>query len=344
MVLSLVPAGVFAEPQTISGTAKVASAALSRGYYEETWYFDDSWFTEDANALSDQTKRHLAVLSAIAAGASAADEKSSKNNITDMLSGMGFNDIDSNIYTYKNKKTEDSIGVIIGQKQIADAKGNTYTLLAVVPRSYGYGTEWVSNFTVGESGVHEGFKSARDEVLRFMKEYIDTNYTGGTKFKVWIPGYSRGAAVANLVAGFLSDDPGYFGAKAHFSPENVFAFTTATPYTVDFSTATKGELLSVSASKNAFDTEGSAYIYNGADKDGYIDPAANASNYMNINNYVSDSDYVAMVPFESWGFSRYGKTTPLYFGSDAMVSMLEDISFLLSDAYKDGDYDTNREW
>ena len=45
--------------------------------------------------------------------------------------------------------------------------------------------------------------SARDEVLRFVKQYIETGSIEGN-LKLWIAGRSRGAAVSNLLAGFFA--------------------------------------------------------------------------------------------------------------------------------------------
>ena len=46
-------------------------------------------------------------------------------------------------------------------------------------------------------------EAARDEVLRFMKQYLEKHDIGG-ELKVWTAGHSRGGAVANLLGGFLA--------------------------------------------------------------------------------------------------------------------------------------------
>ena len=124
---------------------------------------------------------------------------------------MGFQNVKANEW-YSHEKQENSFGVAIGSRQIVQGE-KTYTLLAIFPRSAGYKQEWVGNFNVGKGDIHEGFKAARDEALRFSKKYIqDNNITGD--LKVWIAGHSRGGAVSNLIGGFFAGGGiGYFGEK-----------------------------------------------------------------------------------------------------------------------------------
>jgi hypothetical protein len=88
--------------------------------------------------------------------------------------------------------------------------------------------------------------------------------------KLWITGHSRGAAVANLLAADLTDDALY-PAK-----ESIYTYTFATP----------------NVRLPADDMERMAM------KD----------DYLNIHNYLNTEDFVAYVPLEAWGFTRYGIT------------------------------------
>lgn len=74
---------------------------------------------------------------------------------------MGFADENIAVNDWFTKKpTTDSIGVIIGNKPVK-VKDEEYTLIAVAVRGGGYEQEWASNFTIGTSGQHQGFNTAK---------------------------------------------------------------------------------------------------------------------------------------------------------------------------------------
>ena len=346
MVMAAFPASAFAiDTSAKSGVATVVTSVSGEHEFTHRWYYDDKWFTEDADELSESTEEHLLVLSSIAVGTTISDSNSSRKNVTEMLQDMGFTDINYNRYCLANEKLDMSMGVTIGQKKITTSDG-AFTLLAVFPRSGGYENEWAGNFVLDESGAHAGFKAARDEILRYMKFYIKYYCGSETEFKVWTVGYSRGAATANLLAGFLSDDPGYFDDSKHkplFNTSNVFAYTFGTPLSIDENT-TKGEALSVSSARDEYghDTEGYAFVYSAADAD---DPVKPENGRRNIINVYHDGDYFALLPLKGWGFTRYGRQTELSyivddFGDGPMIALLNDIHPSFGEAYKNGNYDT----
>jgi hypothetical protein len=84
-----------------------------------------------------------------------------------------------------------------------------------------HGNEWYGNFNVADNGIgerHESFNKAAQNVVSATKEYIN-KYIGDSSVKLLVTGYSRGAAVANLVAKDMGDTA------------QVFAYTFATPNT-----------------------------------------------------------------------------------------------------------------
>ena len=122
--------------------------------------------------------------------------------------------------------SEDKAAVTIGKKYIADEEHND-TLLTVIIRGGGYGAEWASNFKVGSSGDSEGFASAAAKIVTELESQVkilqeSKDYTG--ELKVWITGFSRGAAVADIVAHRLNS-----GAVSGLSGSNIYAYTFATP-------------------------------------------------------------------------------------------------------------------
>ena len=151
---------------------------------QNTFLYKDSDFTKSSYFGS----KSLEVLSIQVAATSLSwygeeldqyEIDSSRNdyNIKNLLEKMKFNNIESNKY-YNIEKKENSVGVIVGNKTIIQ-DGKEYTLLAIIPRSAGYKQEWVGNFTIGDGDIHEGFKSARDEILRFTKQYVSKNNISG---------------------------------------------------------------------------------------------------------------------------------------------------------------------
>lgn len=129
---------------------------------------------------------------------------------------------------FNNVRTDDydketslyTVGTMMGNKKI-EKDGEEFTLIAVAIRSGKYSKEWMSNLTVGYFADHEGFNSSSILVTDRILSYIaQLNIEG--KFKIWITGFSRGAAIANLAAKKLND-------VQDIGKENVFAYTFATP-------------------------------------------------------------------------------------------------------------------
>jgi hypothetical protein len=101
-----------------------------------------------------------------------------------------------------------------------------YTLLALAIRGGGYEAEWASNVTLGTSGQHQGFHKASQDVLRFLENYIKTHDIKG-KIKLWLTGYSRGAATANLLAGELNS--GRKLPQVELASSDLYAFCFESP-------------------------------------------------------------------------------------------------------------------
>lgn len=255
---------------------------------------------------------HLITLSAQAAMASRSrfgenedtyeqDPSHASENIKAMLGNMGFADVESNSW-YSHEMLENSVGVALGHRTI-NVNGKEYTLLAIIPRSAGYRQEWAGNMNVGEYGIHEGFKEARDEILRFTKKYIGDHNINGN-LKVWIAGHSRGGAVSNILGGFFaSGGIAYFGDSVSITPEDVYCYTFGTPRTI-IPGASNNEILSVSGNRSGiytYDTPGEAYNYTGG---GIVWPLDDI--YKGIRNYPFSYDFITYVPLEMWGFNYYG--------------------------------------
>lgn len=140
--------------------------------------------------------------------------KSSKvenNNLLAMSFDLAISTFEINNTTYISKlyedigfkkiKTEgindDTIGTAIATKKIGK-----YNVIAVAIRGGQYKTEWTNNFIVGESGNAEGFNDSSIIVNERIKEYIKNNKLKNVK--LWIVGYSRAGAIANLTGVYIN--------------------------------------------------------------------------------------------------------------------------------------------
>ncbi len=150
---------------------------------------------------------HLATMSQVMALASGTyvkedDYSEGPKYIESVLQQMKFTFIESN-QAYREKPTEDSVGCIFGTRKIRTDRG-TLTVISTTIRSGRYGKEWVSNVTLGKSGEAKGFSDAAkqvdEELEAYMKRHEIDNRTKGGKVIFWVQGFSRGGAIANLLA------------------------------------------------------------------------------------------------------------------------------------------------
>ena len=189
---------------------------------------------------------------------------------------LGFSDISCRYYGKSLNATVDKAAYTIACKPLSTGE----TLIAVAVRGLGYGAEWSSNFHLETEGpYHTGFNEAAYVIYR---DVLQTVKEAGTGVKIWISGYSRGAAIANLLAAELVDlslgssvrwpeDTGGVPMDA-FQAEDIFTYTFATPQGV---------------TKKA---------------------NPHALRYASIYNIVNPGDAVPNVAPAGWGFTRFGTT------------------------------------
>ena len=195
-------------------------------------------------------------------------------NVADLLYKCGFDDISVNedfvLTTNYHPGINDghNMGCCIANKELSDGT----TLIAIALRGAGYGCEWIGDFEVyGSVDQHRGFYLASQKVQDYFKEYIKEYSLSGKKIKLWITGYSRAAAVANLIAAKYCAD----GVDSCIcDSSDVFAYTFETPR-------------------------------------GTRDLLASASVYDGIWNIVNPIDPVPMVAMKLWGYRRFGHTVHL---------------------------------
>ena len=271
LIVSLVPAAAAAD----TGDTRTVAVRYASGHgendhdYEATFTYSDELFTKSGYTY----RQDLAEMSLGLAFAafSSKDSQYSDNyatgnrNFVSMAKQCGFENIQSNKWMFQPAET-DSIGINCASKTIRD-NGGSYTLIAVGVRGNNYHAEWGGNARLDAAGEHKGFALGRDQALDYLRSYIaDTGISG--RVKIWIAGYSRSAAVANMVSGAL--DNGYsLGEGVSLSPHDLYCYCYEPP---------------MGTTKNQ--VQGRLYD--------------------NIQNIVNANDVVTYVPFDSWDFARYG--------------------------------------
>lgn len=253
----------------------------------DTYIYDDALLKGDSLVYNEQLATMTFEL-AVASISSSREPKTEEGyanksrNLRAYLEDNGFVDFDTNEF-YKQKPETTSMGAACAHKTIVDG-GKEYTLLAIVPRSAGYESEWAGNFMIGAEGDHEGFKLGKDLVLAFAKEYV-AQYGITGDIKVWTSGYSRGAGVTDQVAAALIRDPkAALGESVNLTPDNLYCYTFGTPNSAQAPVGEYG-------------------VYN--------DPA-----FDYIHNTWEPYDIVTIAPPQQLGFNRYGTDThyalPIY--------------------------------
>ena len=291
---------------------------------EYKYHYSDSFFDHSAYEYDHQLARMSLCAAMASMGYYKSGEITGSENIKELYGKIGIDNKTTEDHYKKPNNNADSIGFVIGSKKISCSDGD-YSLVVVTIRSGGYENEWVSNFMMGENGDHEGFSAAANEVLKAIKNYINSDkYHLQPKLKVWIQGYSRGGAVTNLTAAYLDNEVAQGGVQG-LALKDIYAYGFEVPQG-------RGEFI------------------------GPVSPDVE-TRYNNIFSIVNPNDLVTKVAPSAYGFGRYGVTleTPTALNSKntgskrnfedvyvpAMMSEYDDVLSRLSEVVPDTfDYGT----
>ena len=175
----------------------------------EEYCYTDDFFTKSGKEYDE----HLLTMSCNLAVSTFEIENSTY--VTKLLRDIGFTDIKTEDMT--EKPTVDTIGTAIAHKKIGEND-----LVAVAIRGEKYGAEWASNFIVGKDGNAKGFNDASVKVINRIKAYIEDNNLDNVK--IWMCGYSRAGAVADLTGVYINKNPNEFKTTA----DNLYIYTFET--------------------------------------------------------------------------------------------------------------------
>ena len=211
MLTYSLPFNVFAsDTDEVTEGSFTYMPAFSNEAVTETYFYSDGYFTD----TSDSDNVHLRTMSM--ALALSTIEVGGSSYVTDLLGDIGFEDIA--IGDMNDKPTKNTIGTAIAHKNVDGQE-----LVAVAIRGSKYDSEWASNLTAGAEGDIQGFSEASEKVNERIKAYITDN--GLTDVKLWITGYSRAGAVADLTAVYINEHTDEYKT----SVSDVYVYTFEAP-------------------------------------------------------------------------------------------------------------------
>jgi len=140
-------------------------------------------------------------------------------DVEDELIELGFHIVKAT--NYPSDQTLDEVSYTIAQKEIK-ADGTTYHAYGVIIRGTQTTGEWISNFDVNPYiTAASGFSGAANKIIHDITSTINHEENN----VLWITGHSRGAGVANYIAGMM------MLGNAYVPESRIHAYTFACPNT-----------------------------------------------------------------------------------------------------------------
>ncbi len=317
--------------QLIKAAYSTSSAADSFNENDAVCFYSDGYFFDDPTVYNE----HLASMSMALvtsgfttnwgslntqyytgtspdAALTAVHYNNKHAHIRQLLANIGFSDAD--FYASEMELSEpmmDTIGVAISHKSLktADNLDTGKILVPVVVRSNGYEDEWASNFTLGGGGEMAGgeslgFAMAANMVYSELLDYIDhyglTDAAQQGRLILWVVGYSRGGATANLVARRLID-----GSSPTIDVSTVLSDTNAGAALSQYVTGSSMEGRAFAIGDNRVISYTFEAPQGGTDAaQAFL--ADNPETYFTLHNAISAIDPVPYVAMTAFGFKRYG--------------------------------------
>jgi len=180
--------------------------------YDIETNFNANYFDQPSNVFSKDLARFSFNMSAINLG----DDK--VYNFFDAL------DFDNIFLIKESDNSYQGVSYSFAHKKI----GNN-DLVAVSIRGMKYYEEWAGNFDMGKEGNHKNFDACAHIVYDSLKEYMKS-YPSSTK--MLISGYSRSAAISDIVADMIMKDTNQF-----VEDDNLYVYTFEAPKGLDINNA-----------------------------------------------------------------------------------------------------------
>lgn len=177
---------------------------------EEVYFYSDDYF---ANSGKEENE-HLTTMSYNLA--LATFEIRGDSYIRKLYADIGYENISTQDMV--EKPTLETVGTAIAHKKVGDSN-----IVAVAIRGEKYDSEWGNNFIVGKEGDAKGLSEASQKVIQRIKDYIDSN--GLENVKIWMAGYSRAGALADLTGVYINNNLNEFNTTA----DDLYIYTFEAP-------------------------------------------------------------------------------------------------------------------
>lgn len=188
--------------------------------YKDSWFFQDSY-----------TYNHELATMSLGLAMSGCDGTAKDEKIKTLLADLGFDNDEYYDMEGYGLEDNDSVAFVMSRKEITSPNdGNVTSLLTICLRGSGYGDGgWAGNLEVGSGGsYHEGWKKAANAAFESIQAYCDKHPDiDPSTARVWLVGFSRSAAVANVLSQKLRAEL--------FNGDNIYTYTFATPSATDIS-------------------------------------------------------------------------------------------------------------
>lgn len=204
--------------------------AVTKEVKNYTFKYSDKMLLCDADDVHYVKKGNPDIAMAACGIAMAAYEK---DYIKEVLEQMGFQDKDITYYnyTYGTGKDEylptyednDHVMYAIAHKKV----GGKHIFIVPVRGTHG-DCEWFSNFNLGFWIEHQGFYKAESEIEDSLIEQFEKYNVKAEDVVLLSTGHSRGAAIANILTGKLSEGNLKIDGKA-IPVSQIFGYTYACP-------------------------------------------------------------------------------------------------------------------
>ena len=210
-----------AEPvKAVTGTFTYVTAGSENALgekYEQTdkFYYSDDFFSEPSSVMNEHLRTISADLALAAFGSLGEDNAA---NAVDLLTKLEY-DPEVDVQDVEGEPTKDTIGSYITYTTTAEDKN----IIAVALRGSRYGSEWANTLLSGAEGDIQGLSEAALKVVERIKAFCESREI--TADKIWITGYSRSGAVADLTGKYINKHLDEFGITA----DDLYVYTFEAP-------------------------------------------------------------------------------------------------------------------
>ena len=206
--------GMFAFPVGNDKISERQTIQFTHSGIDFKFTCQDGMFLQSSTFLNPEMVKMSMALSA-----AAYDEKTIVETILrEQLHFLIDNDYHSEYERRLSFDDNDYVAFTIAHKRV----GN-YIVYLVPIRGTANNAEWYSNFNLGEGKVHEGFRIAAQRVYEELETVLAGDGIDKEHTVILLTGHSRGAAISNLLAGWLTQ------SRKYSDPEHIFGYTFACP-------------------------------------------------------------------------------------------------------------------